>query len=217
MPMVHVAGWLRARGRRGGRPDNTLPGGEDLVDPGYGVEEGGPDQGFNPDYPSQGLPGSPGRPGHLPSRPGRPIDPGFGWPLPPVSSRPPVDPGWGVDEGAGIDNSLPPTYPVRPGHGLPRPPHVWPLPPRPTDPNYGVDVPVSPEHPIYPAQPGPGHDLPIPPGAVWPPLPPDLTGKVMCFVWIVGVGYRWTVIDTSLKPSQPLPPTSVPPSEAQPK
>jgi hypothetical protein len=27
----------------------------------------------------------------------------------------------------------------------------------------------------------------------------------MCFVWIVGVGYRWTVIDPSLKPDQGLP------------
>jgi hypothetical protein len=27
---------------------------------------------------------------------------------------------------------------------------------------------------------------------------PGIKGKVLCFVWIVGVGYRWTVIDPSL-------------------
>jgi hypothetical protein len=26
----------------------------------------------------------------------------------------------------------------------------------------------------------------------------------MCLVWIVGAGYRWTVIDTSLQPEHPI-------------
>jgi hypothetical protein len=33
----------------------------------------------------------------------------------------------------------------------------------------------------------------------------------MALIWIVGVGYRWTVIDTALKPSHPIyPPSAVP-------
>jgi hypothetical protein len=46
---------------------------------------------------------------------------------------------------------------------------------------------------------------------VWPPLPPSVTGVIMCLVWIVGVGYRWTVIDTSLSVAHPImPPSAVP-------
>jgi hypothetical protein len=49
----------------------------------------------------------------------------------------------------------------------------------------------------------------LPPGMVWPPLPPSVTGTVMALVWVVGCGYRWTVIDTSLKPTpQKLSPPS---------
>jgi hypothetical protein len=176
------------------------------VDPGFGVGEG------HPSHPI--APGRPGHPSHPIYRPGGPVDPGYGVELPPViEGGPPEHP----------DQGLPPTFPVRPGHGLPRPPHVWPRPPRPVKPDQGLPrpplVPIGPDHPIYlpPAEGGgggaPDQGLPLPPGAVWPPLPPDLEGKVMCFVWIVGVGYRWTVIDTSLKPSQPLPPTEVPPAE----
>jgi hypothetical protein len=49
------------------------------------------------------------------------------------------------------------------------------------------------------------NELPFPPGSVWPPLPPNVQGKILCFVWIVGFGYRWTVIDPSLKPDIGLP------------
>jgi hypothetical protein len=165
------------------------------VDPGWGVGEGG-------------------HPSHPIERPGRPVDPGWG-------VEGPVDPGFGVPlppviEGGHPDQGLPPTFPVKPGHELPRPPHIWPRPPRPVRPGQGLPrpplVPVTPEHPIY-LPVGPDQELPLPPGAVWPPLPPDLEGELMCFVWVVGVGWRWTVIDTSLKPEQPLPPTTVPPAE----
>jgi hypothetical protein len=71
---------------------------------------------------------------------------------------------------------------------------VWPNPPITTWP---PPQPVRPSHPIYPGI-GPDHELPMPPGSVWPPLPPEIKGKILCFVWIVGVGYRWTVIDPSL-------------------
>jgi hypothetical protein len=125
-----------------------------------------------------------------------PVDPGYGVPLPPVvdNSLPPQ-----------IDNSLPPTYPVDPGYGIPivpgvwpKPPvHVWP-PPQPIYPSHPIYPTEFPEHPIAPGG-GPAHPIVLPPGSVWPPLPPAIQGKVLCFVWIVGVGYRWTVIDPSLK------------------
>ena len=203
MPLAFIR-FLRRRDRWG-RPVDPGYGVDEGVDPGYGVDEGaGPDNelpGRPPGFWGGERPSWPGHPGHLPARPGRPVDPGYGVELPPVvEGGPPEYP----------DQGLPPTYPVRPGHGLPRPPHVWPRPPRPVDPGYGIDVPVSPEHPIY--MPGaPDHELPLPPGAVWPPLPPDVTGKVMCFMWLVGIGYRWTVIDCDLKPSHPISPPSLVP------
>jgi hypothetical protein len=100
---------------------------------------------------------------------------------------------------------VPPTYPVDPDYGLPAPPTVWPQPPRPVDPDYSVPVPISPSHPIYMPAPGaPDNSLPLPPGAVWPPLPPALEGDFLVIVWIPGVGWRWTAIDTGLAPTQPI-------------
>jgi translation initiation factor IF-2 len=198
------------------------------VDPGFGVE-GPVDPGFGggikpPVDPGYGHPDI------------GPIDPGFGVGLPPIASHPlPPAPGR-------PDNGLP-TYPVVPGHDLPQPPNVWPRPPRPVRPSHPIapgggggatptppiaggggrpshpiappPVPISPEHPIY-LPGGPDNSLPLPPGAVWPPLPPALDDtELMCLVWIVGVGYRWTVIDTSLKPDNELPPTTVPPAPDQ--
>jgi hypothetical protein len=75
--------------------------------------------------------------------------------------------------------------------------------------------PLHPSHPIYPGGEGPDHELPLPPGAVWPPLPPDIGGKILCFVWVVGIGYRWTVLDPDLKPSHPI--EEPEPPVAQPK
>jgi hypothetical protein len=154
----------------------------------------------------------PGRPSH-PIAPGGPVDPGYGVPGP-------VDPGYGVPlppvtiwPSPGTPTHpivLPPTYPVAPDQGLPQPPTVWPLPPHPVDPGYGVPVPIGPDHPIYYPPVGPNNDLPLPPGAVWPPLPPYVStgpvGQLMCFVWIPGIGYRWTTIDVNLKPEHPIVP-----------
>jgi hypothetical protein len=140
------------------------------------------------DHPSTGpiRPDRPTDPGY--GIPEGPIDPDFGIPLPPVidNSLPPQ-----------IDNGLPPTYPVYPSHGLPIGPGHLPSPPVTTWP---PPQPIFPGGvPIYP-----DNTLPMPPGAVWPPVP-GIKGKVLCFVWIVGVGYRWTVLDPSLKPDIGLP------------
>lgn len=155
---------------------------------------------FGGELPDNSLPGEqPGIDNSLP-RPERPVDPGFGIPLPPV-----------------IDNSLPkpphrPTYPVDPDYGIPTRPSVWPGPPIHGKPPL---PPLRPDLPIYLPPPNVDNSLPLHPGAVWPPLAPGLDGKLLAFVWIVGVGYRWTVIDTSLKPDIGLPPgidNTLPPS-----
>jgi hypothetical protein len=107
--------------------------------------------------------------------------------LPPVVTHP-------IQPTPGHPIVIPPTYPTNelPGHpdnSLPVGPSHLPYPPITTWP---PPQPVFPGLPIYP-----DNALPIPPGAVWPPVP-GIKGKVLCFVWIVGVGYRWTVIDPSL-------------------
>ena len=207
--MPFVSGWLRVR--RGGHPDQGLPGGESgPTDPDYGIDEGaGPDNelpGRPPGFWGGERPSLPVRPGHLPAYGGRPVDPGYGVPLPPITEEPPVDPDFGVGRPPHAGHPLPPTYPVRPDQGLPRPPHVWPRPPSPPEVWPPVtSPPISPEHPIYPVEPGsPTHPIVLPPGAVWPPLPPSITGTVTCFVWVVGCGYRWITIDPNLQPEHPI-------------
>jgi hypothetical protein len=202
--MPYVKGFLKIV--RAGHPDQGLPGGEGPVDPDYGIGIEQPDQGLPPvqgpvdpgfGWPlppviDNGLPGSGGRPtfpvrpdNSLPSRPGI-------WPQPPVGIWPPPPP-------------LLPTHPIYPGgehpdQGLP------PQPPSGEHPDQGL--PPSGEHPdqgLPPEQPHPQPPIFLPPGAVWPPLPPSIQGPILCFVWIVGVGYRWAAIDPSLTPDQGLP------------
>lgn len=92
-----------------------------------------------------------------------------------------------------------------PGHPLPKPPisggiptppiQLPPLPPDTVEPPIvlpptdGGDI----EFPIVIPKP----PINLPPGTVWPPLPPDagIAGKMFCLVWIVGVGYRWVVLE----------------------
>jgi hypothetical protein len=154
-----------------------------------------------------------------PVLPDMPVDPGYGIPLPPV-----------VDNGLPNspnrpNNDLPrPSYPVDPDYDLPVRPGVWPHPPRPP----GIDnsLPMPPMRPGFPIYLPPEEVPEPPPGAVWPPLHPALgTEKLLALVWIVGVGYRWTVIDPSLsiwgdpaeKPSRPAKPDQGLPPAAQPK
>jgi len=151
------------------------------VDPGFGG-------GISGIHPSHDLPNAPVRPGHdLPHPPGHP------------SHRP-------IYPGGRPDNSLPPWEAVG----------VWP--PGPTDPAWGVDAPNpgGPSHPIYipigrpghPDQglpPVAGHPAPpiasVPPGTIWPPLPPGApAGKTALIVWLVGVGWRYVVVDIPASP-----------------
>lgn len=119
------------------------------------------------------------------------------------------------------DNSLP-GFPGHPSQGLPaspgHPDHGLPgggghpsqgLPPLPPDQahpgNPIVLPPQAGQLPIYPV--APDNTLPqLPPGVVWPPLPPQVPqGKALALVAISGVGYRWTMIDTSLTVGWPMP------------
>jgi hypothetical protein len=152
-------------------------------------------------------------------------------------SRPsgPVDPDYGVDEGEGgggdidegsppgVDNELPspppgiwppltPEQPWRPIGG--RPPHVGGGPARP---------PVAPGRPDQ-GLPGEGetpeHLPALPPGSIWPPLPPGVHGKYLALVLIGGGGhgahYRYVVVDADaltkpehpIAPGEPIPPAA---------
>jgi hypothetical protein len=142
----------------------------------------------------------------------------------------PVDPDYGVDEGE-------PVYPegpeVEPPDMPDPPPGIWPPltpehPWRPL-PSWGE----RPSHPIAPGgtppaggvggrpperpQPGPGEpDEELPPGSIWPPLPPDVHGKFLALVLIAGTGhgahYRYVVIDADAlpKPEHPIAPGQPP-------
>jgi len=118
--------------------------------------------------------------------------------------------GGNLGDGGEVDNSLP-HPPYRPANPivLPELPGVYPPPGMPNlpvnipvDPGYGVGNPItigeSPEHPIA-----------LPPG-IYPPLPsqPDPSpDKIVILVWVIGVGYRWVVVDTgvSVNPTPPRP------------
>lgn len=94
----------------------------------------------------------------------------------------PVDPGYGNPgyEGGRPSNpiQLPPTPPgLRPDNSLPSAPM------RPTQP---IFIPEEPSQP-----------LPVPPGTIWPPLPPSTgaSGRVWILIYVVGVGHRWLLIN----------------------
>lgn len=184
-----------------------------VPDGSYIVAPGGPNNDLpgGGDYIDNSLPDTEG-----------PVDPGYGYPLPPV-----IDNGLPATPGR-PSHPIQPTYPVDPGYGLPVAPGIWPQPPLGTWP---PTPPLLPSHPIYPTGPGghPSHPIALPPGHVWPPLPPSVTGTIIAFCWIVGVGYRWVCIDPSPhpivpggeRPSQGLPqpprPGQALPPAAQPK
>lgn len=203
----------------GGSPDNSLPGIDDGDRPDQGLPGGGGRPGHLPARP--GGPGRPVDPGY--GRPGagwggRPTDPDYG-----------IDEGAGPGHLPSRPGVWP--RPPHPGQGLPGrpeiPPHpdhrppwhkpslpegMWP--PGPTDPDWGIDAPIdTPDHPAHLPSPGetPDNTLPpvdghhpptdLPPGTIWPPLPPDApVGKHAFLIWISGVGLRYGVFDVPEHP-----------------
>lgn len=107
----------------------------------------------------------------------------------------PVDPGYGVDEGAHPDHELPGDQP-RPDHELPgdQPEidNTLPQPEQPVDPGYGVDEGARPSHPIYlppyidnslpGPQPHPDHELPEPPPDLIEGIPPEKWEAIVEFL-----------------------------------
>lgn len=146
---------------------------------------------------------------------GRPGHPDIGLPDP----EHPVDPDYGVDEGGEVGGG--PIVPEPPPGVWPplTPDHPWrPIPGVPDRPSTG---------PVRP-QPGPGQPLPgepptvgggpvLPPGTIWPPLPPGVSGKYWALVAIGGMPggtvYRYVVVDADARPEHPI----APGGEAQPK
>jgi hypothetical protein len=96
--------------------------------------------------------------------------------------------------------------PGRPGH-LPARPGG-----RPVDPGFGVGG-EAPDHglpPVIPLPPGEAGQLPDwPPGSIWPPLPPDVSGKVLILAAVAAPGHgsraHWVVVDTNLIPEHGRP------------
>jgi hypothetical protein len=179
--MPFVSGFLRLR-RRGGHPDQGLPPIDELVDPGYGVDEGAEVGGGLPDHelptPPPGI-----WPPLTPSHPIQPAPPG----TPPGAMWPPVDPGYGVGAGR----------PPRPGQGLPRPPGGGGAPdqglPRPPGgggaPDQGLPAPGAPDQGL-PGRPG----LPVGPDQGLP------SKTYWVIAGIPGVGWRYIAVDPSLPP-----------------
>jgi hypothetical protein len=107
---------------------------------------------------------------------GRPVDPEYG-------VEGPVDPGFGVDEGAGIGGG--PVIPGRPGQGLPwpglpgRPGQGLPWPGRPADPGWGIEEGAPGQLPVFPGWGRPGQPLPRPPRpGPFPIVDPDQIGDI---------------------------------------
>lgn len=120
--------------------------------------------------------------------PGQPLPPSWGSGNRPGQPLPPIPPGLPVEPGK-------PTLPIV------LPPELWP------PGNHGPEV----MPPIY--IPGlPDKPITLPPGSIWPPLPPDLgiEGKVAILIWVSGVGSRWFIYDSSVSVTPPIQPTPTP-------
>lgn len=116
--------------------------------------------------------------------PERPTDPDYGLPGPRPTPMPPI-----------AIPPLPPGFVMPPIH---LPPEIWPPQP-PVYPIPPIFIPGGPDNtlPGTPGTPGtPDNSLPMPPATIWPPLPPGsgIAGKGLALIWLVGVGYRWLVV-----------------------
>jgi hypothetical protein len=151
------------------------------VDPDYGIDEGDLEAGGGEgEAPGQGLPGFPGRPGHG------------------------LPPSWGGEH--------------RPVQPLPRPPWERPhWPPGPTDPDFGIPEEGGGEDagqlpgeidPTDPPDEIPAPPIELPPGSIWPPLPPSAPpGTHWYLMYISGVGHRYgKFVVPETPPQRPHPP-----------
>ena len=173
MARVHImGGYLNVEGMSGGYPDNSLPGIEGPVDPGYGISADRPSHPIV--IPPDAIgPGVPTHPIYLPVYPGHPIV------LPPDSIGPGLP-------------SHPIYIPVYPGHPIVIPPDAV----GPGQPAHPIVLPPlsiwgGPFEPPYPSQ-GPGfptHPIVIPPEAIVPA--PD--GKAHVVVYYGGQRVTFTV------------------------
>ena len=122
-------------------------------------------------------------------------------------------------DGAHPDQGLPPTLwppgnggrPPYPDNGLPdggnvgTPEHPIVIPPSPPPyPSTGLPPSVFPGLPVH--LPAPGEPpVSLPPGTVWPPLPPVIEGRrLVLLAWIPGLGYKWIVVGPQVE--QPIAP-----------
>lgn len=146
-------------------------------------------------HPDQGLPGE----GEGPVDPDYGVDEGelpeVEPPDPPIGIWPPLTPehpwrpipDWPERPGQGLPPTLPP---AQPGQPLPRPPLGGGAP----DQGLPVEPPTA------------GHLPSLPPGTIWPPLPPGVHGKYLALVLVAGmpgVKYRYVVIDADARPTPP--------------
>lgn len=101
------------------------------------------------------------------------------------------------------ESFAPPGFPGSPSHPIAGP-QPTPTPPIVLPPAGGPGAPDQGLPPI------PGQGLPppgLPPGEIWPPLPPgtDVPKVAYAILAIPGVGYRYTVVDLSVRPGHDLP------------
>jgi hypothetical protein len=157
---------------------------------------------------------------------GRPVDPDYG------IDEGEIEEGGGGEGGAGQlpvfpghrpGNRPPGSWEGRPSHPIERPPWERPhWPPGPTDPDWGIPEEGGGENAgqlpgeIDPEDPPEGIPMPpiaLPPGSIWPPLPPSAPpGKHVFLVYISGVGHRYGVFDVPEKPERPERPERHPPA-----
>lgn len=151
---------------------------------------------------------------------GGPTDPDYG-----VDEG--VDPGWGVEGPGDLPEVEPPEPPIGIWPPL-TPEHPWrPIPSWPERPSTGP-VPTPPGRPPgapdqgLPGEPPTAGHLPsLPPGTIWPPLPPGVHGKYLALVLVAGmpgVKYRYVVIDADARPEPPAGGVGgTPPARPEPK
>ncbi len=119
----------------------------------------------------------------------------------------PVDPGWGIDEGAGPDQGLPGG----------RPPHIWGGGGRPPRPDQGLPGGGGrPAHPWIPPGGRPDQPIFLPPG-IWP-VPPGTPGGGTPTnpIWLPEGGTKPVEPDEG-QPDQGLPPTGETPDQGLPE